>query len=338
MAEEQIQEKKLQGIASTSNSDQLYCSKCHKTMRATNFYQYKDGSKCELCKNCLTMHINNTDPNTFMWLLEKFDVPWIEEEWNQLYMKAYNKDPYKLNGMSVFGKYLAAMRLRQHKDQTFADTQKLIDEKRQKAEEQGNPAEQYLERMAEMKEAYERGDITEAQWMTYQSMAEAPQPYEESAKPVKKEGTNLLVYSTLDLPIPEFNPDDSAGDPSAATPYPINDHPFEEVELPDMSSQLTQEDKIYLATKWGRLYSAENWVYLEKKYNDFMASFDIQGAAREDTLIQICKLSLKMNDALDSGDMDSYAKLVRAYDSLMKSAKFDRGLCNTFPITIGVCA
>ena len=29
-----------------------------------------------------------------------------------------------------------------------------------------------------------------------------------------------------------------------------------------------------------------------------------------------------MNQALDSGDMDSYAKLVAAYDKLMKSAKF----------------
>ena len=53
-----------------------------------------------------------------------------------------------------------------------------------------------------------------------------------------------------------------------------------------------------------------------------MNSFDIQGAARVDTLIQICKVSLKSNQALDTGDMDSYAKLVRAYDALMKSAKF----------------
>lgn len=53
-----------------------------------------------------------------------------------------------------------------------------------------------------------------------------------------------------------------------------------------------------------------------------MNSFDIQGAARIDTLKMICKTSLKMNEAIDCGDIDSYQKLSRVYDSMMKSAKF----------------
>jgi hypothetical protein len=53
-----------------------------------------------------------------------------------------------------------------------------------------------------------------------------------------------------------------------------------------------------------------------------MSSFDIQGAARIDTLKKICKTSLKMDQAIDSGDIDSYQKLSRVYDTMMKSAKF----------------
>ena len=53
-----------------------------------------------------------------------------------------------------------------------------------------------------------------------------------------------------------------------------------------------------------------------------MDSFDIQGAARIDTLKKICKTSLKMDEAIDCGDIDSYQKLSRVYDSMMKSAKF----------------
>ena len=53
-----------------------------------------------------------------------------------------------------------------------------------------------------------------------------------------------------------------------------------------------------------------------------MNSFDIQGAARMDTLKMICKTSLKMNQAIDCGDVDSYQKLSRVYDAMMKSAKF----------------
>ena len=67
-----------QGIA-VSDTNQVCCAKCHKTMNASNFYQYKDGSKCELCKACLTLHINNFEPDTFLWLLEKFDIPYIRE-------------------------------------------------------------------------------------------------------------------------------------------------------------------------------------------------------------------------------------------------------------------
>lgn len=274
-----------------------YCSKCRKTMSDVNFYTYKDGSKCELCKSCLTMHINNTQPDTFLWLLEKFDVPWIPAEWNVLYERAMQKDPYKVNGMSVFGKYLSKMKLKQWKEFTYADTEELQRQADEKAALCGTPQEQMEAKVAEMKEMYERGEISEAQWLTYQSINQ-PEP------------EFTIVDGTITTKGPGGNE------------YPENENPFEKVDIPDVGNDLTEEDKIYLAVKWGRLYSAADWVYLEQKYNDFMGSFDIQGAARIDTLIQICKLSLKLNQALDSGDMDTYAKLVRAYDTLMKSAKF----------------
>lgn len=107
---------------------QICCGKCGKTMASTNFYTYKDGSKCELCKACLTMHINNFDPETYMWLFPKFDVPYIEEEWNVLRDRAYQKDPYKMTGMSVFGKYLSKMKLKQWKDLHWEDGPRVTEE------------------------------------------------------------------------------------------------------------------------------------------------------------------------------------------------------------------
>ena len=279
-------------------AEQRYCSKCRKTMADTNFYTYKDGSKCELCKACLTMHINNFEPDTFLWLLEKFDVPYIPAEWNILRDRAYAKYPYKMNGMSVFGKYLSKMKLKQWKNFTWADTERLQAEAEEKAKLYGQPQEIAEEKLAEMEEAYKNGEITEAQWMTYKEI-KAPEP---------------------EFQVVSGNTVTTAG--PGGSPYPVNDNPFEQVDVPDVGNDLTEEDKVYLAMKWGRLYSSSDWVYLEQKYNDFMNSFDIQGAARIDTLIQICKLSLKMNQALDTGDYDTYAKLSRAYDTLMKSAKF----------------
>ena len=95
-----------------------------------------------------------------------------------------------------------------------------------------------------------------------------------------------------------------------------------EDDLTDLGANLTDEDKMYLALKWGRLYRPSQWVTLEQLYNQFMQSFDIEGAARIDTLKKICKTSLKMDEAIDSNDVDTYQKYSRVYDSMMKAAKF----------------
>lgn len=276
-------------------AEQIYCSKCRKTMADTNYYTYKDGTKCELCKACLTMHINNWEPDTFLWLLEKFDVPYIEAEWNVLRDRAYQKDPYKMNGMSVFGKYLSKMKLKQWKNYTWADTERLKLEAEEKAKLYGNPNQIAEEEIAKMKEAYENGEITEAQYQTYAEI-KAPEPQYETVMGGNK-----------------------GGFPS---PYPVNDNPFEQVEIVDVGADLTQEDKVYLAMKWGRLYSAADWIALEQCYNDYQNSFDIHNADLEKGLIQLSKLDLKLNQALDSGDFDSYTKLSRSYDALRKSLKF----------------
>jgi len=52
-----------------------------------------------------------------------------------------------------------------------------------------------------------------------------------------------------------------------------------------------------------------------------MNSFDIQDADSKNTLIFICKTYLKMNQAIDIGDIESYQKLSRVYDQLRKSMK-----------------
>ena len=256
-------------LAPTGTKPQHFCSKCNKTMSEDKFYTYKDGSKCELCKACLTMHVNNFEPNTFLWLLEKFDVPYIEAEWNVLRDRAYAKDPHKMNGMSVFGRYLAKMKLKQFSSYTWADTDRLAEKARQDALRLGTPEEQKQQQLEEMKEMFEAGVITEAQYKT---------------------------YAEINAPTP--SPEVTTGQPPAEhSIYPDN-NPFEEVEI-DVGNDLTEEDKKEMAIKWGRLYRPHEWVQLEQLYTDFMNSFDIQGAARIDTLKMICKTSLKMNQAIN---------------------------------------
>ena len=102
-------------------------------MSGENFYtsnnleKYPNDGKLNLCKKCATMHVDNWDPNTFLWLLEELDVPWIPDEWNKL-MLTWAKDPTKINGTSILGRYLAKMRLSQNNAYRWKDNE-LIQEK-----------------------------------------------------------------------------------------------------------------------------------------------------------------------------------------------------------------
>ena len=273
------------------------CEKCGKSMDEANFYTYKDGSKVEICKKCLTMHIDNFNPDTYLWILEKLDLPYLPEEWNNLRDKAFAKDPYKMNGMSVIGKYISKMKLKQwidpttKKPYTWADSEKLQELKGQKKE---IDAKQRAEMDAMVQERFDKGEITEAEYKT------------------------LMSTETQNEKLAPMMPASAIG---VNNNFNENNY-ISEDELVDPAAELTQEDKIYLAMKWGRLYKPHEWIELEKHYNEMMSGFDIQDPDTKNTLILLCKTDLKMNQAIDIGDFDGFQKLSRVSDSLRKSAKF----------------
>ena len=274
-----------------------FCEKCTKTMDEGQFYTYKDGRKTELCKKCLTLHIDNFDEATYVWLLQKMDVPYVPEEWIVLREKALakaNDDPRKLNGMSVFGKYLSKMKLKQWKQYSWADTQML---QAQNAEKRAATAQELSELDAMYQEQYEKGEITEAQYKTL----------------VSTSARNANFYANIPTTAQPFAPDTTFFDENQF---------IDDAELPDPTAALTQEDKIYLAMKWGKLYTLAEWIELEKGYEEMMQSFDIQDADSKNTLLLLCKTNLKANQAIDSGDIEGFQKLSKVSESLRKSAKF----------------
>ena len=104
-----------------------YCEKCHKTMNGEQFYssnnleKYPNDGKLRQCKKCVSMHIDNFNPDTYLWILQEVDVPYVPEEWNSLLAK-YAKDRSKLTGMTILGRYLSKMKLKQYKDYRWNDT------------------------------------------------------------------------------------------------------------------------------------------------------------------------------------------------------------------------
>lgn len=272
-----------------------YCKKCGKTMDDTQFYtsknieKYPPDGKMDICKKCLTMHVDNWDPETYKWILQEIDVPYIKEEWDGI-LEKYGKDPKKVTGLTIIGRYLSKMKLKQWNKYTWADTEALEKESTQR-------------KISNMK----------AQGFTDDEIQEQLSIDRTPPKPKELQETQAPVGS------PEYY------DP--------------ENEEDEFSDQLTEEDKLMLRLKWGRGYSWEERVRMEQLYNDMMSSYDIQGAGHKDTLIMVCKASLKANQLIDAGDIDGFQKMQKAYDSLMKSGKFtaaqNKGESGEFVDSIG---
>lgn len=119
--------------------ESYYCEKCNKTMAADQFYgtnnleKYPDG-KLRICKKCMTMHVDNFNPDTYLWILQECDVPYIPEEWNKL-LASYGKDRSKLTGLSIIGRYLSKMKLKQFRDYRWEHTEHLQEVANKKIEE-----------------------------------------------------------------------------------------------------------------------------------------------------------------------------------------------------------
>lgn len=263
--------------------DKFYCEKCNSTKGADQFYlsnnldKYPEG-KVKLCKKCMTLHVDNWNPDTYLWILQEIDVPYIPEEWNKL-LASYGKDKSKVTGMTILGRYLSKMKLKQFRDYRWNDTDHL-------QEIANSKIEQTMKR-----QGYGAVEIAEAI-----NKATFTLPDEIAAPPQDSD----TIYSE---------------------PMPMEDY-FDDGATADLVAELTDEDRLYLRLKWGKVYKPDEWIELENLYNEMMESYDIQTAGHKDTLKLICKTSLKANQLIDMGDIEGYQKMSKVYDTLMKSGKF----------------
>lgn len=176
----------------------------------------------------------------------------------------------------------------------------------QEKQAKADAAREEMDKMAaELKERFDNGEISEAE---YKTLTNSEEQHKHVISPTAAAGGD---------PITGIIPPGSIPAGGLYSPEYM-----QEDDLPDPAADLTEEDKVYLAMKWGRLYKPSEWIELEKMYNQMMESFDIQDADTKSTLVFICKTNLKMNQAIDIGDVDAFQKLSRVNESLRKSAKF----------------
>ena len=68
--------------------------------------------------------VDNWNPDTYLWILQEADVPYIPNEWNGLMLK-YAQDPAKVKGTTIIGRYLSKMKLKQWSKYRWKDTEFL---------------------------------------------------------------------------------------------------------------------------------------------------------------------------------------------------------------------
>ena len=119
--------------------ESFYCEKCNRTMGGDQFYgsnnleKYPE-SKLKQCKKCITMHVDNFNSDSYLWILQDCDVPYVPEEWNKL-LATYGKDRAKLTGTTILGRYLSKMKLKQWRDYRWKDTEFLQEVANKRIEE-----------------------------------------------------------------------------------------------------------------------------------------------------------------------------------------------------------
>ncbi len=330
--------------------------KCGRTKDEREFFKLRNGEKYSLCRDCLTMYVDNRKPSTFKWILEKFDVPYVEKKWVELTNREYLKNPSKFNSKSVIGLYMRAMHMNQWAQYGYADSDRLNSEV--KADEETRR--EFIRNNNnddELKRRYEAGEMSEAEYRTLlsdQSVLEQPEPHKELEDlsdvlytPSTEDDPDLCkVKDVPAYPLQSIGREEREAIQGKAIEKEVEPPEPEEEEvlvtaidsqqddaLPgfvqdvttineeDIQDQLTEDDIKYLALKWGLLYKPSEWVKMEEMYRKYESSYEIS-IDREQALKAICKTDLKMNQAIDLGDTKTFKDLQTANDQLRKSAKF----------------
>ena len=279
-------------MADVSKKDLIFCEKCHRTLKRSEFYKsnnlekYPNGGTIPICKKCATMHVNNWDPSTFLWILQEADVPYIPKEWDQLLM-SYGTDKSKVTGLTIIGRYIGKMHLNQYKKYRWRDSEAL--------------------RLKDEKE------LTEAMERQGKSQTEIDEVLE----------ANRFIIPEGELKEPEIAvaPMPADNGPESFISMPVGGN-FEETAISAEELGLTEDDVRYLKLRWGRAYKPEEWIYLERFYRNFEETYDIHTAGHKDTLMKLAKVSLKLDQLIDLGDIEGAQKAEKMYDSLMKSGSF----------------
>ena len=286
-------------------AEQIYCQKCGRTKSSEEFYisnnleKYPNDGKLNQCKKCLTMHVDNWNPDTYLWILQEIDVPYIPDEWNKL-LATYGKDKSKLTGLTIVGRYLSKMKLKQYRDFRWKDNEFL-------QEMANNKIEQAMKRQgfgaAEIAEQIQRGSFT----MPEGELHEPPPPRREEVNPFLPQ-EDYFDDGAADSMVAELTDEDKI---YLRLKWGKAYKPEEWIELEKLYTEMMESYDIPLAGDKNTLILA---CKSSLKANQLLDIGDIDGAQKAmkmyDTLMKSGKWTAQQNKAEKGEYVDSISELV----------------------------
>ena len=286
-------------------AESYYCEKCNRTMNADQFYgsnntaKYSDG-KLRQCKKCISMHIDNFNPDTYLWILQECDVPYVPEEWNKL-LANYAKDKSKLTGMTILGRYLSKMKLKQYRDYRWEHTEFLQELANKKIEE------------TMKRQGYDAAEIAQAV-----ATATMPIPTGPVVEPVYKEENPFLASGNEDYfgemsgAVDDFNDDLTEEDRTyLRLKWGKTYKPEEWIKLEQMYEEMMASYDIQGA---GHIDTLKLVCKTSLKANQLIDIGDIEGFQKMskvyDSLMKSGKFTAAQNKAESGEFVDSIGELI----------------------------
>lgn len=283
---------------------EYYCEKCNRTMSAEQFYtsnnleKYPNDGKLNLCKKCITMHVDNWNPDTYLWILQEIDVPYVPEEWNKLLVK-YGADKKKLTGMSILGRYLSKMKLKQYRDYRWEHTEHLQSVANKRIEE------------AMLRQGYDRVQIDEAIQKATFGLPEgdAPPPPPQIEETVDAPSADSSISQQVEEEmISDLTEEDRK---YLCLKWGKSYRPDEWIRLEELFQQMLNSYDIQAA---GDLNTLKLACKSSLKANQLLDLGDIDGAQKAgkmyDSFMKAGKWTAQQNKTEDSELIDSVGELV----------------------------
>ena len=353
--------------------NKIRCRRCGRTLAEKNFMR-RNGKIFDMCKDCLYNGCDNMRPESFKWVLERYNIPFVRDKWIEQAARAYFKDPKKFSSKSVIGIYIRTMGMKQYVNYGFEDSEQLT---KWYQTEYSNPhlsgqplfsqitmtdlecaSDSDGRRMIDTVQSVEPIELPDTMPVPSRKTKDQVNNFENRIKEENQMVVNRqkahdemesrfdwgrdlheeIAYSQKKVeeekPIPaEPAPQEPTTDSTFGEPPPLQSSGYaaniaqyrvntsQDPNEQKIKDQLEDEDIALLAGRWGNSYLPSEWLQLEEMYERYEQEYELT-ADRAEVLKKMCKVSLRMDQALENAETTEYKQLSSVYDQLRKSAKF----------------